>query len=222
MKIELMRYLSNTILFFILVTGLCVKSSFASTLYEIKDLKILYSEKSYLEFFEHAKDIKPSQRNELWIKMVNEMAEGLANEIISDKIYNNKKFQTLVLVSSWSSLSQNNYFKSLFHKSFNNSIAFCFKSSPPELCSKRIDSFLSENKPNAETLFELLNLYHKYLPGNLSLQNKTLWSIVDPLIKDKQSEFYCAKKSVIPYLDFKIKFYFNNKKKKKGVFSNCR
>ncbi|MCO4754768.1 MAG: hypothetical protein KC478_09800, partial [Bacteriovoracaceae bacterium] len=63
-----------------MILSLFICTSLSATLYDIKDLEVLESNKSYREFLDHALDIRPSDRKKQWTEMVNNMAVGFLKQ----------------------------------------------------------------------------------------------------------------------------------------------
>ena len=56
--------------------------SWAATPYTLADLEVLVSEESHKEFFQHALDIRPSERQDAWKSMVSKMGDLYSRTIL--------------------------------------------------------------------------------------------------------------------------------------------
>jgi hypothetical protein len=72
--------------------------------YGIKDLEILYQQKSFEEFLQHARDILPSERNSFWETMVREMAIELIEKSVASQNFTEDVLIKIEKVSLWPSL----------------------------------------------------------------------------------------------------------------------
>ena len=73
----------------------CPISIHSKNLYSLADLEVLQKGKSYEEYFEHARDILPSKRNEYWIEMLSSMAIDYVDELRSQKQFNSKYYKKI-------------------------------------------------------------------------------------------------------------------------------
>ncbi|MBL7664741.1 MAG: hypothetical protein JNM93_06375 [Bacteriovoracaceae bacterium] len=80
--------------------------------YQIADLQMLAGEQNYLEFFEHARDIPPGQRNEDWQKMVISMAQNFTAQIKRNKQVDEKTFTLIEDLHTWPILKKDEFFTS--------------------------------------------------------------------------------------------------------------
>ena len=89
--------------FFLTIIFLISSSILARPYYDLKDLEVLTIQKNYLEFLNHAHDIRPSKRGKKWKDMVQKMALGYINQLLNFKSFEQKNFDFVERLNSWSS-----------------------------------------------------------------------------------------------------------------------
>lgn len=82
----------------------------AFTTYSIKDLEILEKERSFEEFFAHARDILPSERDRVWSEMVESMSEELIKYKIKHKQFDRKSLDLIEAINEWPTIRKNEFF----------------------------------------------------------------------------------------------------------------
>ena len=68
-------------LFFTLI--FCLNTPIVWASYTLADLEVLTQEGNYQEFFSHALDVRPSERQESWKGMVSKMADAYGRQILT-------------------------------------------------------------------------------------------------------------------------------------------
>jgi hypothetical protein len=165
----------------------------ARDLYSLADLEVLVQEEGYREFFAHALDIRPSQRQDAWRGMVAKMAEGFSNRVLQKSEIDRQDFQKIEEIYSWPSLKSNDVFKLRRREIGLKYLKSCLKGSPP--CWKEIKSFWEQDKLDAETAYRLAEL-------TTGLEGSPLptWNFLEISLKSPLSEFYCQKDFVMKAL----------------------
>ncbi len=113
----------------ILIITLLSNKSF----YTMKDLEILYKEKNFDEFFNHAKDILPSERSSYWKDMVKEMAEAQLKDYIKKKYFDNLHYKKIKDLTKWPTLKTDEFFMKARGNWGVGYFKSCFKFYPPEV-----------------------------------------------------------------------------------------
>ena len=62
----------------------CLNTPIVWASYTLADLEVLTQEGNYQEFFSHALDVRPSERQEPWKGMVSKMADAYGRQILTD------------------------------------------------------------------------------------------------------------------------------------------
>jgi len=83
----------------------------AAAPYSMADLEALEKEQSHAEFFAHALDIRPSERNDYWKTMVQNMGEGLLKSMVSKNRLEPSDFKQMEELAGWSVLRSNEFFR---------------------------------------------------------------------------------------------------------------
>jgi len=170
-----------------LLFQLIFAGALGSQKYGLSDLEVLAANREYVEFFAHAKDIRPSQRNEKWRKLVIKLGQSYLDHLRKIKDYKLSSWNEIENISSWTSfkfddfyqIKRNGYAKSFFEH--------CFLSEEKQLCIKKIRSFWLNSNKDADTGFHLAKLTSGLLIDDLT------WSLVTDIIKSEQGHFYCNK-----------------------------
>ncbi len=85
----------------------CFCSLCSAAPYDLKDLKSLANDKEFQEFFNHAKDILPKNRNRDWEGLVNKTFTEYLTLLEKTAPLNKESFQTLLKLNSWKILRNN-------------------------------------------------------------------------------------------------------------------
>ncbi|MCO4753407.1 MAG: hypothetical protein KC478_02940 [Bacteriovoracaceae bacterium] len=196
----------------------------ASTTYTMKDLEALEGTANFEEFFDHAKDIRPSLRDKVWQKITTSMADSYLDSLIESLAINDKQFNRVKEISKWEALSSDEFYIKKRNKFFNKYISQCMENKDLESCydlSKSIFHTFNEDKEFGVRIAEQLNT--KIIEQNKdskASQTKTydLWSFIQPMIKTEFSEFYCNKAPTFDILKAKIT---QDKKLRKILHKDC-
>lgn len=154
--------------------------------YTLADLKILYEEKNYQEFFAHAQDPRPSLRGPEWKEMVLSLALSYQKEVIKTGLAAKENLLFLEQLSKMPLIRGDEFFR----KNRIEVGKLYFKNCTLESCAKEALAFWREDPEQAELGLSL---------GTLAREKK--WG-VDPWVFFKQatlgpmSEFYCKEKEL--------------------------
>jgi len=77
----------------------------------MRDLEILSEEKNFIEFFDHAMDIRPLDRNTHWQDMVYKCSENYLNEIMETQQYGKETIKYVEKLAFWPTLRNNEIFQ---------------------------------------------------------------------------------------------------------------
>jgi len=142
--------------------------------YNMKDLEILSEEKNFIEFFDHAMDIRPLERNTHWQEMVYKASENYLNEIIETQQYGKETIKYVEKLAFWPTLRNNEIFqvkRAMYGlKYFNICLDNARKNTAREInqCLQEIQTFW-KNTPkdfiNLQLGIDLANLIKQYLPN---------------------------------------------------------
>lgn len=135
---------------------LLISLNLQAGLYDIKDLEVLESNKSYKEFLDHATDVRPSQRGKHWSEMVGNMAVGFIKSKITQKAFDKENFDYIEKLRRIPALASNDYF---LHKRKDFGLSY-LETCHASTCKKDILSFwYSSKRKDGETAKKLaLNL----------------------------------------------------------------
>lgn len=169
----------------------------AQTLYSLADLEVLANEQAHEEFFLHALDIRPSERQEAWKTMVSRMADGHTRKLLQKSEIERKDFLKVEELFTWPSLRSDDIFRNRRQEVGLRFIKACLKHETP--CWNDLKKFWESDKTDPETAFKLAELTATYKNSPLSS-----WSFLEISLKSSLSEFYCKKEFVMSALWGKI------------------
>ncbi len=179
-------------------------------IYSIEDLKVLSIEKSYEEFFKHAKDVVPSKRDANWKNLVNTMSSDYLNRLMAVEI-SAKEMETITEISNWNSLKDDEFFVEKFTKVASRYFTQCFKSKGA-VCEKNLRAFVKGRKIDKKLRIELSSIL--YANGI----QKNLYSLIKPMAQDTLGEFYCGKP---PTSEIILSEIYQNTASTKSIHKDC-
>ena len=155
----------------------------------MSDLQTLSDENNFIEFFDHALDIRPSERLEKWKEMVTKMADLYAQSITTKGPVEKKDFYQIEKLFTWPSLKSNDIFKQRRQEIGLKYLTNCFKTKPD--CWKDLSIFWEKDKQDTDLAIKLAEL-------TLNIEPKTIptWDFLEIALKGPLSEFYCQKEFV--------------------------
>lgn len=185
--------MAQLLLFILLVCS----SSKAQTLYTLADLEILVQEEGHEEFFQHALDVRPSERQEAWKTMVSKMADVMTRKLLAKAEIERKDFLKIEELFSWPSLRTDDIFRNRRQEAGLRYLKACLKKDQP--CWNDLKTFWENDKNDAETAYRLAELTAELKDPPISS-----WSFLEISLKSPLSEFYCKKEFVMNALWGKI------------------
>lgn len=169
----------------------------SATQYTMADLEVLVSEGNFQEFFQHALDIRPSERQEAWKTMVIKMADTLTKVVLQKSQNDRKDFLKIEELTTWNALKDDDVFKMRRQEIGLRYLKKCLKSDTP--CWDDVKSFWEKDKNDAETAYKLAELTAGYENAPYSS-----WNYLEVALQSNLSEFYCKKPFVMEALWGKI------------------
>jgi hypothetical protein len=181
----------------ILLMILFCAQSWARAEYTLQDLEALAKESSYQEFFDHALDVRPSERQESWKSMVSRMGDEIGRKVLENSEIKRKDFLKIEELFSWAALKSDDVFKVRRQEIGIKYLGKCLKIEPP--CWNDFKNFWEKDRENPETAFKLAEL-------SLNKESSPIssWSLLEVSLKSPLSEFYCKKDFVMNALWGKI------------------
>lgn len=167
------------------------------TTYSLADLEVLVGEENTKEFFEHALDVRPTERQEAWKTMVSKMGDIYSRKILEKIEIETKDFKDTENLYNMSALKSDDVFKRRRSEIGLRYLKNCIKSETP--CWNDLKAFWEKDKTDADTAFKLAELTSGMQDSPLSS-----WSLLDVALKSPLSEFYCKKEFVMSALWGKI------------------
>lgn len=165
--------------------------------YTLADLEVLTAEEGHDEFFKHALDIRPSERQEAWKTMVSKMGDLYSRKVLQKVELNKADFHKIEQLYNWPTLKLDDVFRLRRQEIGLRYLRSCLKSENP--CWSELKAFWEKDKTDADTAFKLADL-------TLGLPDSPIstWTLLDVALKSPLSEFYCKKEFVMDALWGKI------------------
>ncbi len=165
--------------------------------YTLADLEVLTAEEGHEEFFKHALDIRPSERQDAWKSMVSKMGDLYSRKILQKVELNRTDFHKIEQLYSWPTLKLDDVFRLRRQEIGLRYLKSCLKSENP--CWNELKAFWEKDKTDADTAYKLADL-------TLGLPDSPIstWTLLDVALKSPLSEFYCKKEFVMDALWGKI------------------
>jgi len=166
-------------------------------LYELKDLEILESQKSFDEFFEHARDIRPSKRDDYWKKMLDNMAEAYSLLLTQEQV-KQASLEKLNDLLQWPELKTNEFFRINRQKAGLKYFSNCYRTVDAQTCSKQLFDFWRQDTSLYDFGIQLGKLAQK----NDSIELELLWELYKEGLQHESSAFYCKEEHVRSLAEF--------------------
>lgn len=182
------------ICFLFLINNPILNAVESGSLYTLKDLEILEKEKNYEEFLQHANDIRPSFRNQLWKEMTENMALLYVNAAISKKSIDLKTFGFIESINLWPVLREDEFFQL---KRENFALLYfkkCLNRPNNSNCMNEWDKFWASSRKPPELGLKMAEIIQT---KNLDLN---LWPYLQIAAKDDLSNLWCQRDILKSYL----------------------
>ena len=178
-------------LFFAIILSLNINPSWAN--YTLSDLEVLTQEENYDEFFSHALDIRPSERQDAWKGMLAKMADGHGRKILARTEITRETYVKVEALYAWPALKSDDVFRHHRQEIGLRYLQTCLKKSEP--CWKELKAFWEVDKNDPEVAFKLAEMTVSF-----SEKPMTTWTFLEVALKSPLSEFYCKKEFVLESL----------------------
>jgi hypothetical protein len=162
----------------------------ANASYSLADLEALAQEGNYEEFLKHARDVRPSERQDTWKSMVSRMALGLGQEILGRSEVSTRHFQQMEELYRWPVLRSDSTFRLRRSEIGLRYLGNCMKNEPP--CWQQLKLFWESDKSDSDTAVKLAELTLGAPRSPLPI-----WTFLEAAVQTPLSEFYCKKDFVI-------------------------
>jgi hypothetical protein len=168
--------------------------------YSLNDLQILAQEGSFKEFFDHAQDIRPSLRNEVWKEMVSKMASSWGRKILEKSKIEKEDFLKMESLYLWPLLKNDDVFKLVRNEVGLKYLKHCpSQDDSPYSCPEELKLFWENDKKDPEVAFKLSEITLKR-----PVSSYTTWNFLEVALKGPLCEFFSKKKFVMDAIWRKI------------------
>ena len=190
--------LRHKIPYFLLIVSTCLFARTPALIYSKEDLNILYKNRQYTEFLAHAKDIRPTLRDNDWANQVLEMAQQFIEDVNQNKEYSTYNKNEINRLMSLGNVNQNEVFALLRKDFMAGHIEDCFKNHQTN-CTQLAQDILNNTKMQRE----IPDIPARF--GLILLQNGvTSPEVIHPFMKfsfiSERSQFLCRKNEVKNYI----------------------
>ena len=176
--------------FGLLFTLLILVQPQAQAAYTLADLEVLTQEGNYEEFFAHALDVRPSERQDAWKGMLGKMADGYGRQILARSEITKSTYQRVESLYTWPALKADDVFRIHRQEIGLKYLRTCLKHSNP--CWKDLKAFWEVDSKDPEVAFKLAEM-------TMPFTDKTIptWTFLEVALKSPLSEFYCKKEFAV-------------------------
>ena len=161
--------------------------------YTLADLEVLSTENNYEEFFKHALDIRPSERQDVWKAMVSKMADVFSRRVLASDSVTTVQFKKAEGLMTWPSLRSDDIYRGRRQEIGLRYLKQCLRSEKP--CWKELQAFWELDKRDPDLAVKLAELVHTYPDAPISS-----WIFLESALKSPLSEFYCKRDFVMTSL----------------------
>jgi hypothetical protein len=172
------------------IFSLLFMTSLHAAQYRLADLEVLTQEENYEEFFSHALDILPSERQESWKGMLSKMADGFTRQILSKSSISQGHFKKIESLFTWPALKADDIFKGQRNEIGLRYLKNCLKQEKP--CWDELKDFWEADQKDPDNAFKLAELTLHFDQKPIST-----WTFMEGALKSPLSEFYCKKDFVV-------------------------
>lgn len=180
-------------------------SAAPTELYTLSDLEILSNDNSFEEFFAHAFDIRPTERTEVWKKMMERMGENYLQALDRKDLLDRHDFQQMENLMSHNVLKQNEFFRQGRQKVGLKWFRQCFNEQPAanSPCWHDLALFWAPDRQEIDLAPRLYSVVAPYLhasqavdPTDAKQKPRTLINavfILHPMLINPISGLQCTK-----------------------------
>lgn len=199
-------YLLSGLLFILTASGHAQVPG--TTVYSLADLEILERERAHAEFFAHAFDVRPSERGELWKKMMENMGETYLKTLAGKTRLERSDFRMMEDLMKQSVLRQYEFFiqrrQTVALKWFQQCLSE--NSNPDSPCWQDLLSFWEKDRQDIDLAPRLLTTVAPFLalhpvtdsaaPSQRARAEITPLFILRPMLQDPIAGAQCRKPDV--------------------------
>lgn len=202
-----LKLISKIIVRVSLITLMTSKILMASPQYSLKDLQILNGEKNYLEFLKHAKDVRPSKRDESWKKMTKKMGVDYLKKVIERKQIDLTTYNFVEFLSNWPIFTKDLFFQLKREDFVISYFQKCLKKNKmtQTSCLTKMKKFWSASRKPPELGLKMANLINK------NFKNEDLRQYIQKIPNSQVAEFYCSTPLIYNFLVDELKLILSKK-----------
>lgn len=177
-----------------------LSTSASAMLYTMQDLEALEGTSNFAEFFDHAKDVRPSLRGAPWKKITVSMADSYIDSLLKSPVIGQKHITRIREISKWEVLVNDEFYAKKRNKLLIAAIKECIKQKRNELsCQNQANDYFKDF-PDKELGVDLATILYEQ-PAK---KTQNIWELTLPMISSEYGEFYCNKTPIYPLLKEKF------------------
>tara|TARA_R110000868_G_scaffold118569_4_gene314422 strand:+ start:2357 stop:3499 length:1143 start_codon:yes stop_codon:yes gene_type:complete len=165
--------------------------------YTFEDLQALESQKSYREFLQHARDIRPSERSKVWSEMLGNMATNYMVHLRAKKDFDLATFQYVQTLSDWPELRGDAFFHTKREAYILDYLKSCYEKKQNG-CREQAQESWHVGRKNADNGTLLAQILATYDP------RADISSYILPALQSDIAQFYCRKDYIQSWVLSKI------------------
>tara|TARA_R110000868_G_scaffold38661_8_gene135160 strand:- start:8106 stop:9308 length:1203 start_codon:yes stop_codon:yes gene_type:complete len=158
----------------------------AQASYTFEDLQALEGQKSYREFLQHARDIRPSERSKVWSEMLGNMATNYMVHLRAKKDFDLATYQYVQVLSDWPELRADAFFHTKREAYLLDYLKNCYERKQTNCREQANEAWhLGRKNPDNGTLLAQVLATHD--------PRADITNFILPSLKTDISQFYCRK-----------------------------
>ncbi len=163
--------------------------------YSMADLEALVASQGHQEFFQHALDIRPSERDPRWNQMVEEMGESLLRLLADKPRLERADFHQAETLMGWAALARHEFFRQRRQDLGLRWIQQCLAgdASPTSPCWQDVLGFWAKDRQDPDVAPRLLALLEPHFRAGTPPVPLTPYYVLRPLLLSPLAELQCKK-----------------------------
>jgi hypothetical protein len=162
--------------------------------YTMADLEVLQERQNFEEFFQHARDIRPSARGKAWTTMVQAMSESYLRKLLQRPFISDKDFNVINMLSDWTTVKAYEGFLILRNKFGKKYFSHCFKVQVDKNdCYRKALEFIKRTPDQAQLATDIGHIIYqqRLLLATEQVVGMDLWPFFEKMAAGPYGEFYC-------------------------------
>ena len=156
--------------------------------YSLQDLEILSKEDNFEEFFQHAKDLRPSKRNQYWAEMVQNMAIKFLNVSTKKKNFEAGRYHLVLKIAKWPLLKKHEFFQVKYNQYAKQYIKHCLINLQKKDCPDKALQLWKLSNQDPDLGHQLASAIQGFYPRH------NVWPFIKSIPLGPMAKFYCHRR----------------------------